>query len=447
MGTDFSEALDYCIDRINDGETVETCLADYPQWRKQLEPMLRTASSVSAIPTILPSDNLRTTSKARVMLRIQEEKRLAKAAKAQQKASPFGDITTTWNRLLGVFTGAKRVAIPVTIAILLALVASSFLPTMLPSPSPYQVLASECTVSLLSGSVEVQGSGADSWQAGQDGMTLSVGDRIKTAAGSHAILTFFEGSTTKLDAGTDVEIKRLEFAEGQPTVIVMKQWLGRTWSRVVKMTDSGSQYEIETPSAVAMVRGTLFATDVNETGATQVATTEGLVSVVAQGEEVFLPATQQTEVDSGNAPSQPATVPGSENELIITIDAPAMGSIQDPTGSSTGQLSNGFTFNQISGSQSYSSAEGTQVITIPNPVSGEYTIALRYTTKGTANFHIQGNSTGAVYQYSGGHKANAGSEWLININLQVEDGQLSYTSVSDVKPLGGKAPEKLVIPA
>ena len=193
---------------------------------------------------------------------------------------------------------------------------------ILESPSPSPVLASKCTVSVLSGSVEIQNSGADSWQTGEDGMTLSVGDRIKTAADSHAILTFFEGSTTKLDAGTEVEIKRLEIAEGQPTVIVMKLWLGRTWSRVVKMADPDSQYEIETPSAVAIVRGTLFFTEVSETGATQVATTEGLVSVVAQGEEVLLPPTQQTKVNSGHAPFQPATVPSPETELIITIEAP-----------------------------------------------------------------------------------------------------------------------------
>jgi hypothetical protein len=71
------------------------------------------------------------------------------------------------------------------------------------------------------------------------------------------------------------------------------------------MVDSGSHYEIQTPSAVALVRGTRFLTEVSEAGETRVHTTEGLVSVTAQGGGVFVPAGEQTTVETGAAPSEP----------------------------------------------------------------------------------------------------------------------------------------------
>ncbi len=323
--------------------------------------------------------------------------------------------------------------------------ASSFLPRAFNVVSPPPALASKATVSILSGSVEVWNPGTDSWQQGSDGMTLSVGTRVKTAPDAYALLTFFEGSTIKLEPGTDVEIHQLEYTEGQSTTIVLKQWMGRTWSRVTKMADPGSHYAIETPSAIAVVRGTLFATEVEETGVTRVTTTEGLVSVVAEGGEVYLPASHQIEEAAGATPSQPVAASTAESELVITIDMPAVGSVQDGTGSSTGFLPSGLGFNQIIGSQSSSPFKGTQVITIPQPTSGEYIVVLRYVADGTAHFNIQGRSDGgAVYQYAGMHEAIEGSEWLISLNIQVEDGQLVYNSVSVIEPLEGEPPEKVV---
>ncbi len=445
MGTDLTKILNECIARIGEGEAIETCLAEYENMREQLEPLLYTALSVSAIPKVSPSDDFRRMSKARLMARLRQESSQAAVVKSDRGMPLLNELAIAWERLLQAFIGARRVAIPVTIAILVALVANSFLPGVLNVPSPPPALASQYTVSILSGSVDVRNPGADSWQQGSDGMTLSVGTRIKTAPGSHALLTFFEGSTIRLEPSTDVEIQQLASTEEQSTTIVLKQWLGRTWSRVTKMADPGSHYEIETPSAVAIVRGTLFTTEVDETGLTQVTTTEGLVSVVAQGEEVYLPASQQTEVAAGTAPSQSTTTPSAETELVITIDMPAVGSVIDPTGSSTGYLPSGLAFNQIPGSQSSSPTEGTQVITIPQPTSGEYTVVLRYVADGTAQFDIQGSSEGgAVYQYAATHEAIEGSEWLISLNIQVEDGQLIYNSVSNIEPLEGEPPESIV---
>jgi len=163
----------------------------------------------------------------------------------------------------------------------------------------------ECTLSILNGTVEVQEPGSDNWEQAVNGMFLITGTYARTAVESHAMLTFFEGSTITLDSDTTIEIRQLDFNEKQSTTIILKQWLGRTWSRVVKMVESGSYYEVETPSAIAVVRGTQFLIEVDDAGATRLNTTEGLVSVIAQGEEVYVSAGQQTTVEPGYSPSEP----------------------------------------------------------------------------------------------------------------------------------------------
>ena len=349
--------LDECIGRVNKGEKIETCLAEYPHAREHLEPLLSTARSISTLPKVSPSDEFRRLSKARLLTRIRQESVQDKAAKAAPVTKLFNELALYWHRTWQAIIVAKKVAIPVTVALVLILAIG--IPGLRNFLSPTPALASQCTLSILSGSVEIQKPGSGSGQPGNDGMILNVGTRVKTASDSHALLTFFEGSTIKLDPNTDVEIQRIEFAEEEAATIVLKQWLGRTWSRVVKMADPGSHYRIDTPSAVAIVRGTLFATEVETSGATRVRTTEGLVSVLAEGEEVHLPSNQQTWVETGSMPTPPTTIPSPTAEITITVTIPAVSSVTDPTGSSTGILPSGLSFNQILGSQSSSPARGS----------------------------------------------------------------------------------------
>jgi hypothetical protein len=376
-----------------------------------------------------------------LIARLHREANQAKTVELEQGTSLLDDLAIAAQRLWQAVTGVKKVAIPVAFSLLIIIVASFSASNFL-SPSP--ALASGCTLSILSGSVEVQVPERNGKQ-GADGMTLDIGTRVRTASDASALLTFFDGSTLKLEPGTDIEIQQLKYDEEKAITIVLKQWMGRTWSRVEKMADAGSHYEIETPSACAVVRGTLFTTEVDATGATTVATTQGLVSVVAQGEEVYLPASQQTHVESGAAPSQSFTSPLPTAEIIINIDAPAIGSVIDPTGASTGLLQGGLSINQISGSRSLLSPEGNQVITIPQPQSGEYTIALRYLTDGAAHFNVQGTSDGDVaFEYAGDYEGLNENGWLIHINVRVDNGRIIDSQVIEVGPLGVEGPEKVV---
>ncbi|HEY92611.1 MAG TPA: DUF4382 domain-containing protein [Dehalococcoidia bacterium] len=55
MANNFDKILDECIDRINQGESLEVCLADYPEYVGQLEPLLRAMLQIQGAYSFVPS--------------------------------------------------------------------------------------------------------------------------------------------------------------------------------------------------------------------------------------------------------------------------------------------------------------------------------------------------------------------------------------------------------
>jgi hypothetical protein len=171
-------------------------------------------------------------------------------------------------------------------------------PTEAADTTPLTVL------SITGGKVLVMKPGDTDWTTGTVGMTLGVDYKIKTEAGGHATITFFEGSTIELDSSTEISLGELNL-DGTASHISVEQSLGKTISRVKKLVDPASSYEIETPAAVASVRGTEFYVSVKSSGVTTVGNTEGLVAVTAQGVEVELQEGTRTTVSPGKAPGAP----------------------------------------------------------------------------------------------------------------------------------------------
>ena len=57
MANDFDRILDECIDRVNKGESIQDCLAAYPDHAEKLEPMLRAMTGVQDTYSFTPSAN------------------------------------------------------------------------------------------------------------------------------------------------------------------------------------------------------------------------------------------------------------------------------------------------------------------------------------------------------------------------------------------------------
>jgi len=301
-------------------------------------------------------------------------------------------------------------------------------------PARFTSVLPYCTLSIFSGTVKVQTLNAITWKEAKNGMTLEAGSRVRTLPDSHALLTFFEGTTTKLEPGTDLLVAKLEGnRESHPDVIVLKQWSGKTWNRVTTLSDNSRHFEIQTPSSSAVARGTLFLTKVDRTGRTLIQTTEGQVSVIAQGREVQVLAGQQTEVEPGAPPPFAVQMSPSQNELIVTVSMPAVGMVVDPSGSSTGYLPDGSALNQIAGSRSSMVDQSHHTIRVPELRTGEYTIVLRGVGQGVSRFSIEALTEGkSTFRQAGSCNVTAASEWLLHLHVDVLDGLLKGVSV--VKP-------------
>lgn len=216
----------------------------------------------------------------------------------------------------------KSLIIPFVIAVVLLIGGSLFFSGVIQGKPDNFALNTNCTLSVLAGSTEIQREQSNSWISGNDGMTLSSGDLVKTSAVSEAMLTFFEGSTLHLGPGTEIEIQQISRSQTKQTVIVIKQMIGTTWSRVVHMADAGSRYEVDTPASYALVRGTEFMTEVEETGATTLEVYEGTVAVQAQGKEVSVPAGYKVDVEPGTPPGEPSLIASGPSPVIIPSTTP-----------------------------------------------------------------------------------------------------------------------------
>jgi len=171
-------------------------------------------------------------------------------------------------------------------------------------------------LSVSEGSVQIQKYGTDDWSQPSAGIELQAGDVIKTGSGGSVTVTFFDGSVIELEPDTQVEI--VELVKGEAKIIRLKQEIGETLSKVEKLADPAALYEIETPAAVAGVRGSQMRIKVAEDGTTSVESLEGKIYVKAQSVEYDIPVGSVSTVVPGQAPSEPEPAQGSMTTATTT---------------------------------------------------------------------------------------------------------------------------------
>jgi hypothetical protein len=136
---------------------------------------------------------------------------------------------------------------------------------------------------------------------GDDVALVSQGDEVAISYDGEGLLTFFEGTESRLVAGTVITVDQLS-AENNTQQVSLSVSAGQAMNTVGKMIDADSRFEVDTPAATITVRGTNFIVFVRPNDLTQVATLEGLVDVSAQDQTVELPPGFGVKVAPGEAP-------------------------------------------------------------------------------------------------------------------------------------------------
>jgi hypothetical protein len=147
-----------------------------------------------------------------------------------------------------------------------------------------EVVADKAKAQLIinSGEVQIKSEG-ESWRSAENGMYLYSYDSVKTGDNSSASIILFETSIVRLDNNTQVTIEELVRAE--ETSVTIQQDSGRTWNTVYKISGIDN-YEVQTPTTVASVRGTAFVVIVQENGSSYYGVSHGILNVlkITEGE-------------------------------------------------------------------------------------------------------------------------------------------------------------------
>jgi hypothetical protein len=210
--------------------------------------------------------------------------------------------------------------------------------------------SSSAEIAQAQGTVEVQPAGSESWVPASGEVSLQDGSTVRTGDDSRVVLSFPDDSKVLLAPDTELSILRMNAApNGSTRVIVLRQTSGSTHNIVQNTSSPASRYEVQTPSATIIVKGTEFTVDVDEVGATRVMVNKGTVSVAAQGVTIDLDAGHATTVNFGEPPAVVERVPtkpvppelsnseeneSSSRETLSTVEPPSTAT-PTPTGTST----------------------------------------------------------------------------------------------------------------
>ncbi|MES9893337.1 MAG: FecR domain-containing protein [Candidatus Thiodiazotropha endolucinida] len=139
------------------------------------------------------------------------------------------------------------------------------------------------------------------------GTMLNAGDRISTGVGASVSLQFADNSTLLIGEQSEVVFDALSSFHGMGMLDTrIRLQRGRIENRIKPLRKPEYRYEIHTPAAVTMVRGTEFRV-FSDAGDEQTRSevTEGKVSITAEGETVLVEQGEGTLIEKGKSPSPP----------------------------------------------------------------------------------------------------------------------------------------------
>lgn len=147
--------------------------------------------------------------------------------------------------------------------------------------------------------VKIKHANDTEWQDAQMAAKLFDSDTLRTDADGYAAVQFMDNSLVKVKPNS-LLIIRGEVIDKNSTASRIAVEVGEVFLNVTKRQ---SQFEVQTPRAVASVKGTSFSTQVDEEGSTTVLVLSGSVELTAtiSGQKVTLKRKDKGKVDSKNS--------------------------------------------------------------------------------------------------------------------------------------------------
>lgn len=240
-----------------------------------------------------------------------------------------------------------------------------------------RVTNSPAQVMVTNGDVRIKKNGVGAFQKLQNTESILVGDTVQTGANSVVKIKFADGSTSNLQPNSSLTLLSSHQYAGKSNFYIKVQLsTGRTEIIANPQHLQDDQLEVETPTAVAAVRGTEFRVGAEKNKAIE-ETLQGLVSVVANAQEVSVGEQYGTIAQEGRPPLTPQKLPPPPDTkslpTIIHGTAATLGILEQSGLTWVMQLAKDVNFNDVVDTQS-----GTGALQLNKLAIGQYFLKLRH---------------------------------------------------------------------
>jgi len=190
----------------------------------------------------------------------------------------------------------------------------------------FAIMQRVAVVDLVAGSAEVRVHGRGDPVPLQVERLVRAGDTVRTGPHSAVELRWARwvgGTRIKLGANTTFTVKRAvrnrSTGEEESRLRVDE---GTLWIRLRKSLRGKSKFEVETPTAVAAVRGTIFKVAVAADGTSRISVWEGAVSVTGEStEEITVGGGQSATMTTGGITAAPRALTSTEEAEWIAQES------------------------------------------------------------------------------------------------------------------------------
>jgi len=152
--------------------------------------------------------------------------------------------------------------------------------------------ASRAVATLVEGEVEMMARGDNTWIKLSPNAILKGGDKVRVLGDGRLEMVLDNRSVLRLAANSTLELKEVERQPEKETYRFALS-LGKMWTRVTRLLGFGSKYQVDTPTAITAVQGTVYDLQVDSNQQTRVRVHSGNVQVynpfagdLAPGEKV-----------------------------------------------------------------------------------------------------------------------------------------------------------------
>jgi hypothetical protein len=176
-------------------------------------------------------------------------------------------------------------------------------------PSGSASQPAEATLDIQSDRVEREDAASQVWSPVTGSQMVKSNDGIRTDVTGHAVLTFYTGTQVEIMPSSELVVTDYERTADGGATITLKQLSGETLHRVQLEANTQSHYEVNTPVAHLLVRGTEFGVTVAADGATHVEVKSGVVHAEIGLQQVDISPGQAIDINANMVPSPLYTIP------------------------------------------------------------------------------------------------------------------------------------------